>query len=143
MTMSTTCARRAASALGEAMSRLKMVEKVARGFGAADARVGLLEHGEVEPLLAAEIIVDHALAGARALGDGVDPRAAIAFPREFARGDFEDIALGALGVVDPSAPGAGEPRHVLPFLAASTGCWRAALVVHLHATASSGRTGVR
>src|ERR1700730_6921514 len=77
--------------------------EIERGFGAADARVGLLEHGEVEPLLAAEIIVDHALAGARALGDGVDPRAAIALLGEFPRCDIDDVALGAFRVVYPLA----------------------------------------
>ena len=38
--------------------------------------VGALEHGEEEVLLAAEIVVEHALVGAGALGDAVDARAA-------------------------------------------------------------------
>ena len=47
-------------------------------LGLADAAVGVLEDGEVELLLAAEVVVDHPLRRARALGDVVDPRARVA-----------------------------------------------------------------
>ena len=41
--------------------------------------LGLLEHGEVEAFLAAEVVIDHPLAGVpRAGRDRIDPRAAVA-----------------------------------------------------------------
>src|SRR5262249_36518084 len=57
-----------------------------------------------------EIVIDHALAGARALGDGIDSGAAIALLRELAGGDLDDIALGAFRVVDPGTSPALAPR---------------------------------
>ncbi len=45
-------------------------------FGGADRRIGLLKHGKIESLLVAEVMIEHALVDAGALGDGVDPRSA-------------------------------------------------------------------
>ena len=65
----------------------------------ADAAIGFLQHGEVELLLAAEIIIDHPLRGAGPRRDRVDAGAGIALRGEFGHRHFEDVALGALGVV--------------------------------------------
>ena len=63
--------------LGEPADRGDGVEvvDVDRLLGGADVRVGALEHGHEQPLLAAEVVVDHPLRGAGALGDLVDARA--------------------------------------------------------------------
>ena len=53
---------------------LKVVE-VERLFLAAQAGVNPLQHGQVEALLAAEVVVDHALVGFGVLGDLVYPPA--------------------------------------------------------------------
>src|SRR3954470_5122461 len=79
----------------------------------ADRRVGALEHRQVQPLLAAEVVVDHALAGARAGSDRIDPRPAIAPLRELGRGDLEDVAADAVGIVLALLP------HALPLTPAS------------------------
>ena len=61
--------------------------------------VGVLERAEIEPLLVAEIVVDHPLAGAGAGGDLVDPRAGQAVERELLRGDLEDVLPRPLGIL--------------------------------------------
>lgn len=66
-------------------------------FGFADACISLIENGAVQAFLAAEMIVDHALAGVGALGDLVDPRAAQAFVGELLARDVEDVGLGISG----------------------------------------------
>lgn len=48
------------------------VADMQRAFGGADADIGFLEHSEVELLLVAEIMIEHALVGAGALGDRID-----------------------------------------------------------------------
>ena len=50
----------------------------------ADRRVGALEHRHEQLLLAAEVVVDHPLGGAGALGDLVDARAGVAVLGELA-----------------------------------------------------------
>src|SRR5581483_10909947 len=57
-----------------------------------------LQHGDVELLLAAEVVVDHALGGARASGDVVDPRTGIAALRELGGRDLEDVCARPFGV---------------------------------------------
>ena len=57
------------------------VDRVATGqiqsdLGSADRGIGLFQDREIEPVLVAEIIIDHPLVDAGALGDVVDARAA-------------------------------------------------------------------
>ena len=54
-------------------------------LGLADAAVGVLQHGQVELLFAAEVVVDHPLRGAGALGDLVDAGAGVALTRRTPR----------------------------------------------------------
>ena len=61
-------------------------------------RVGALQDGDEQLLLAAEVVVDHPLGRAGALGDLVDARAGVAVLGELARGDVEDLRARALGV---------------------------------------------
>ena len=65
----------------------------------ADAAVGLFEHGQVQAFLAAEVVIDHALAGAHGRGDLVDARTGQALLGELARRDLEDVGHRALGIV--------------------------------------------
>src|SRR6185437_13961514 len=74
----------------------------------ADRCIAPLEHGEVQPLLAAEIVVEHALVDAGSLGDAVDPRPVIAALRELGHGRGEDRRTGSLGVALALAPNFGE-----------------------------------
>src|SRR6185437_5768176 len=107
----------------------RLVLQIERRLLPADRRVGGLQHREVEPLLAAEVVVDHALAGARAIGDRVDPSAAEATLRELHRGDLEDVALNALGIVLALLP------HALPLTPASAKVamplWQAAAALRI------------
>ena len=73
----------------------------------ANAAIRLLQHGDVEPFLAAEVVVDHPLARARARGDLVDAGARQTRARELLGRDRDDVALRLLGVVGPRRFGAG------------------------------------
>ncbi len=64
----------------------------------ADAAVGRLQDSDVEALLAAEIVVDHSLAGLGAGGDVVHARTAEPLAGKLLRRDLYDVALGALGI---------------------------------------------
>ena len=64
----------------------------------AQLGVGALQDGDVQPLLAAEVVVDHALGGAHAIGDLVDAGAGVTAFGELGGGDLEDLGAGALGV---------------------------------------------
>jgi hypothetical protein len=67
----------------------------------ANSAISLFENRDVESFLAAEVVIDHPLAGARARGDFVDARAAQALVRELLGRDGDDVAARLLGVVDP------------------------------------------
>ena len=67
-------------------------------LGLPDLRVGALQHGDEQLLLAAEVVVDHALRRAHALGDLVHARARVAVLGELARGDVEDLVPRPLRV---------------------------------------------
>ena len=47
----------------------------------------------------AKVVVNHALAGARGIGNGIDAAPGQALLRELVRGHFDNVGLGALGVV--------------------------------------------
>ncbi|MOA01776.1 hypothetical protein D3C78_1211980 [compost metagenome] len=78
--------------------RVQLVE-LERRFGGADVAVELLQHGQVELLLAGEVVVDHPLGDVGALGDGIHPRAAQAVLGELGDGGEEDVLAGLLRVV--------------------------------------------
>ena len=67
-------------------------------LGLADAAVGVLQNRHVQLFLAAEVVVDHPLRGAGALGDLVDPRAREPGLGEYLGGDGEQLGAGSLGV---------------------------------------------
>lgn len=67
-------------------------------FGLTDPAVGPVENGEVETFFAAEVVVDHPLGGAGALGDLVHSRTRIAGFGEDLGGDGEQFGSGALRV---------------------------------------------
>ncbi len=81
-------------------ARLQMVE-IQLLLGGADVDIGLFQDGLEQPLLAFEVVVDHALVGFRLLGDHVDPRAAQPVLREFALCRRQDARLGRLGIPHP------------------------------------------
>src|SRR5262245_13752500 len=58
----------------------------------------VLQHGDVEPALVAEVVIDHARVGARALADALDARAAVTVGRELADGGAEDLLPGSVRV---------------------------------------------
>ena len=58
----------------------------------------VLEHGDVEPALVTEVVIDHAGVGARALADSIDARAAVTVGRELADGGAEDLLSGSVCV---------------------------------------------
>src|SRR3546814_10644837 len=62
----------------------------------AHEAVGVLEGAQIEPLLVAKVVIDHALAGARARRDLVDAGAGQPVERELARGNFQDVTPGAV-----------------------------------------------
>ncbi len=68
-------------------------------LGLADVAVELDQAFDVQLLLAAEVVVDHALGGGRSLGNGIHPRAGQALLDELVDGDLEDVLAGFLGVV--------------------------------------------
>ena len=67
-------------------------------LGLADASVGALQHCSEQLLLAAEVVVDHPLGGARLSGDLVNARASETLVGELLGGDVEDLGAGLLGV---------------------------------------------
>src|SRR5689334_1299972 len=69
-----------------------------RLLGAANVDESLLQDGAEEVLLAAKVVVDHALVGLRPVGDGVDSCPGEAGSCEFLAGGLEDAGLGRLGV---------------------------------------------
>ena len=86
--------------LGEPADRGGGVEVVDldRLLGGADRGVGALEHRHEQPLLAAEVVVEHPLGRAGPGGDLVDPRAGEPLVGELAGRDVEDLPPGAVGV---------------------------------------------
>ena len=102
------------SEAGELADRLDGVEvlDVELLLEAPDQAVRRLEDGDVEPLLAAEVVIDHPLGGARLVGDLVDPRTGVALVGELAGRHGEDVGAGPLGVPGPlSAAAAGGRAH--------------------------------
>jgi hypothetical protein len=69
------------------------------GLDVPHALVRLLQHREVQALLAAEVVVDHPLAGLRERGDLVDARTGQPLLAELRGGDLQDVGLGALRIV--------------------------------------------
>ena len=67
----------------------------------ADLFVGAFEHREVEIVLVADVIVQHALVGAGLGRDAVDARAGQAMGGEFLLGGLENADPHALGVALP------------------------------------------
>ena len=67
-------------------------------LGLADSRVSGFEHREEQPLLVAEVVVEHALVGAGCGGDPVYARAAEAVLGEFDGRGIEDGAARAIRI---------------------------------------------
>ena len=83
--------------------RRRQLAEVQRRLALADLAVGVEQHAGVERLLVADVVIEHALVGAGALGDAVDAGAVEAVLDELlARGD-QDVALGAVGVARAAA----------------------------------------
>src|SRR5262245_6495333 len=68
----------------------------------ADLFIGAFEDREIEVLLVADVIIQHALVGAGLQRDAINPRAADAVGGEFLLGRLEDAQPHALGVALPS-----------------------------------------
>jgi len=64
----------------------------------ADRDVRALENGDVELLLAAEVVVDHSLRRARSSGDLVDSASVESMPGELTRCDVENVSLCHIAV---------------------------------------------
>src|SRR5207248_490096 len=67
-------------------------------FNHPDMIVAALENRPVQPLLAAEVVVNHPLDGMRALGNLIDAAAAEALLRELLGGNGENVRAGAVGI---------------------------------------------
>ena len=106
---------------------------------AADRGVGALEHGHEQLLLAAEVVVDHPLRGARLVGDLVHARAREALVGELARRHLEDLRPSALGVALALREGARDHGSIV-------GVWQGARAGSNERTGSyisDGRHGER
>ena len=79
--------------------------QVQRALGGADAGIGRLQHRQVQRLLVADMVVQHALVGAGGRGDAVDPGAAEAVPGELGQRRVQDALAHALRVALPARPG--------------------------------------
>ena len=66
-----------------------------------DLLIGAFEHGEVEIILLADMIIQHALVGAGLGRDPVDPGAGEAMGGEFLLGGLENAQPHALGIALP------------------------------------------
>ena len=66
-----------------------------------DLLIGAFEHREVEIVLLADVVVQHALVGAGLGRDPVDPRAGQAMGGKFLLGGLEDANPHALGIALP------------------------------------------
>ncbi len=73
------------------------VEQLGFFLERSNIHVGFFEHRLVQAFLALEVVINHALRGARALGDLIDARAAQAVDGEFLGGDREDVLHRGLG----------------------------------------------
>src|SRR3546814_13759181 len=91
--------------------RLGLEVEFALGF--SNLRVGAFEDRQIEVLLVADMVVDHALVGASRLGDAVDAGAAEAVAGEFLGRGLEDAQPHPLRVALPAVRG-------FPFCHAST-----------------------
>jgi hypothetical protein len=80
--------------------RFEVVE-LQRRLDLADAAVGVLEHLNEEPLLVAEVVIDHPLAGIGARGNIVDPRPSKAFVGKLIGRDLQDVPAGSFRVLNP------------------------------------------
>ncbi|MNP29120.1 hypothetical protein D3C76_1221300 [compost metagenome] len=81
-----------------ALTRLQF-SQVQAALGVADITVELLQHLDVQLLLAVEVVVDHALGGLRALGDRIDPGASQPLLDELADRRLENVLAGLFRVV--------------------------------------------
>src|SRR5205814_9122619 len=86
----------------------RLMLQIQRSFNVAYLAVCFLKDGNVQALLAAKIVVDHPLAGLSARRNVVDPCATQPFASKLLRRNFDDVALGSLGIVDPPAPRLGK-----------------------------------
>jgi hypothetical protein len=68
-------------------------------FGAADIAVKLLQHLDVQLLLTAEVVIDHALGGMDALGDRIHASAGQALLDELDDGFLKNVLAGLFRVV--------------------------------------------
>jgi hypothetical protein len=89
-------------------------------FSPPNVAVEFLQDFDVELFLAAEIVIDHALRGFRALSDGVDPRPGQPLADEFDNRRLEDVLAGLFRVIFTAlvqrldrlkCTGIGEFRH--------------------------------
>ena len=67
-------------------------------LAAPDLLIGVEQHGAVERLLVAEVVVEQPLVGLGARGDGIDAGAVEALLAELVARRLQDRGLGALGV---------------------------------------------
>jgi hypothetical protein len=81
----------------DGVDRVEAVHVQSRLRG-ADLLVDALQHGDVELLLAAEVVVDHPLGRADLGGDLVHAGAVVAAVGELTGGDVEDLGARAHGV---------------------------------------------
>ncbi|MNF96364.1 hypothetical protein D3C84_791530 [compost metagenome] len=82
----------------DAQARLELGQ-VQVAFGTADIAVELLQHLDVQLLLAVEVVVDHALGGLSTLGDGIDPGTRQPLLDELADRRLENVLAGLFRIV--------------------------------------------
>ena len=99
--------------LGQAPDRRGRIEvlDVDALLGTADGAVGAFEHGDEEPFLALEVVVDHPLGRARPRRDLVHARAGEAVGRELAGRHVEDLAARSVRVADRPPLASMSSRH--------------------------------
>ena len=78
--------------------RLQILQMHPR-FDPADVAIGFFKDGDIQALLAAEVIIYRAFGRPRTGGDGIHPGAAETMIGKFLGRDRKDILLGALGIV--------------------------------------------
>ena len=89
--------------IDQALDRLGRIEmfEIEPALLGADLLVGAFEHLEIEVVLLADVVVQHALVGAGLGRDPVDARAGQAMRGEFLLGGLENADPHALGVALP------------------------------------------
>src|ERR1700733_12217298 len=112
------------SELSDRRDRVEVIDVELR-LDIAEQRIDPLQGRDEELLLAAEVVVDHPLRGARLGGDLVDPRSGKPVADELPDRDIEDFLAGEIGIPPPRGHlgGVRPGNHRIPFARGPRRAW--------------------